>query len=465
MSTGATSNNATYAGSTDSSQPPSPLDMLWDLGRRARAAKSDRELGFLLVNDSHNLAPYRQAALWLADSGVYTLSGVVQIEANAPYVQWLSSVCKHLVSQADEVSQSAEGDITASAITSRDLPEDLAADWAAWWPEHALFLARSGQDACIWVRDEPWLDGQMQLLIEWSKVWWHAFDAKHQPRLQSWLSGRKSDRRVWWKRRSWLLAAVTLAVLLCPVRLTVLAPGELVPAHPVVMRAPLDGVIDIFHVQPNQTVQKDQPLFGFDEALIQSRLKVARQALATLRTDYRQTSQMALSDIKAKGQLALLTGKVDEKQAEVDFLAGQLQRARVLAPQAGVVLMDDPAEWIGRPVSVGERIMRLAVLDDTEVEVWVPLADAIDLAPGAPVSLYLNARPLSPVTARLRYLAHDAVQRPDGHYAYRARATLEHKAEQRIGLKGTAKLEGEWIPLVYWVVRRPLATTRAFLGL
>lgn len=457
--------------STDNQRPTTAFDVLWDLGRRARAAGSDRELGFLLVNDSHDLVQYRQAALWLADGGAYTLSGVVQIEANAPYVQWLSAVCKYLASQpaqagqANGVNPAAKAAVTARSITSRDLPEDLAADWAAWWPENALWLGRTSQDACLWIRDEPWVDQELQLMTEWSTVWWHAFDAKHQPRLQSWLSGRQSDPRVWWKRRSWLLAAVTLAVLFSPVRLTVLAPGELVPANPVVMRAPLEGVIDVFHVQPNQTVEKDQPLFGFDEALIQSRLEVARQALTTLQTDYRQTSQMALSDVKAKGQLALLTGKVDEKRAEVDFLAGQLQRARVLAPQAGVVLMDDPAEWIGRPVAVGERIMRLAVLDDTEVEVWVPLADAIDLAPGAPVSLYLNARPLSPVTARLRYFAHDAVQRPDGHYAYRARATLEHTTEQRIGLKGTAKLQGEWVPLVYWMVRRPLATTRAYVGL
>ena len=354
------------------------LEVLWELGRRARKASSDRELGFLLVNDSLELVRYRQAALWLVDEGVYTLSGVVQVEANAPYIQWLASVCKHLASTVDEADQAGESALVAKPLTARDLPADLADDWASWWPEHALWLTRAGLGACIFVRDEPWAESELQLLTQWSDLWWHAFEKKHRPRLRSWLDWRKADNKVWWKRPGWILTAAVLAVLCCPVHLTVLAPGELVPAHPAVVRAPLDGVIDVFHVQPNQTVQKDQPLFGFDEALIQSRLEVALQALATLQTDYRQTSQMALSDNKAKGQLALMTGKVDEKRAEVDFLSGQLQRARVLAPQAGVVLMDDPAEWIGRPVSVGERIMRLAVLNDTEVEVWVPLADAID---------------------------------------------------------------------------------------
>jgi multidrug efflux pump subunit AcrA (membrane-fusion protein) len=53
-------------------------------------------------------------------------------------------------------------------------------------------------------------------------------------------------------------AALVLAGAL-PVHLTVLAPGELVAAQPVVLRAPLDGVIDKVHVQPNQMVRKGQP--------------------------------------------------------------------------------------------------------------------------------------------------------------------------------------------------------------
>jgi hypothetical protein len=65
----------------------------------------------------------------------------------------------------------------------------------------------------------------------------------------------------------------------------------------------------------------------------------------------------------------------------------------------------------------------------------------------------------------LRYIAHDAVQRPDGNFAYRVRATLTEKTHHRVGLKGTAKLQGHWAPLVYWVMRRPVATARAYIGL
>jgi hypothetical protein len=439
---------------------------LWDLARRARQATSDRELGFLLVNDSLDLVPFRQAALWLADEGVWTLSGVVQVDANVPYVQWLDLVARHLHGLGYEAGQ---------AFTAVDLPAELSSQWAYWWPEHAVWLGSSAPGvagAGVFLRDMPWTDAERIDVQEWAAAWWHAFAAIHRPkmvRLSAWRQGCSrlllwQDGLVWWRQRRLQMVIALLAVVLWPVHLTVLSPGELVPAHPTVVRAPLDGVIDVFHVQPNQLIKAEQALFSFDEIVIQSRLDVSLQALATAETDYRQTSQMALTDVKAKTQLGLLVGKVEERRAEIEYLQEQLTRARVLAPRDGVVLMDDPSEWIGKPVATGERILRIAALDDVEIEAWVSLADAISLSPGDSVTLYLSASPLSPVSAKLRYMSHEAVQRPDGSFAYRVRATLNSQTSHRVGLKGTAKLQGGWVPLSYWVLRRPWATVRAYLG-
>jgi multidrug efflux pump subunit AcrA (membrane-fusion protein) len=280
-------------------------------------------------------------------------------------------------------------------------------------------------------------------------------------RLRGWWNGGPQGRR--WRRRLGV-GLVVLAVLCLPVRLTVLAPGELVPANPATIRAPLDGVIADFAVRPNQSVAAGEPLFSFDQAPIDSRLTVAREALSTAEAEYRQAAQMVLNDPRAKTQLATLLGKIAEKKAQSGFLEGQAQRSRVLAPQAGIVLFDDPAEWIGRPVQTGERIMQVASASDVEIEAWVPIGDAIPLDDKAPLHLYLASSPLSPVTGTLRYMSHRATARPDGTYAYRARARLDGPVAQRIGLKGTAKLTGDRVPLIYWMLRRPLASIRQFLA-
>lgn len=449
---------------------PIALAKVWELSCLAREARSDRELGFLLANQSQTLAAYRQSVLWLPTEGVYTLSGVVQIEANAPYVQWVHKLSQHLWIHSPDKPK---------VLSAHDIPEDLAREWADWWPAYLLWLpdcvapdGHTSQGASLWLRDEVWTQEDIGAMVQWSQTWWHAFRTLHRPRIRT-LAGCKQRlhswikplaAQPWYRQRRYQLGLGLLAILCLPLRLSVLAPGELVPAHPVVMRSPLEAVIDTFHVQPNQLIAKDQLLFSFDQTLIRSRVEVAQQTLATAQTDYRQTSQQALKDPKAKAQLSLLAGKIEEKRAELAFATEQQHRAKVIAPQAGIVLMDDPSEWIGRPVAVGERILRIATPGDSEVEVWVPLADAITLPEGAQVSLYLHASPLSPVSARVRYMAHDAVQRPDGIYAYRLRATLNEPSEHRVGLKGTARVHGEWVPLAYWVLRRPWAAMRTTLG-
>lgn len=435
------------------------------MAQMARHAKSIAELQFMAVNGSHALAPYRQAALSLGNE-VRTLSGVVQIEANAPYVHWLKRLCASLTE--------------SGRVNGAGLAGEVGEEWEDWLPAYGLWIAfdlgeqAGGRGGLLLARDIPWLDSEIDALTEWMDVWQHAYRAAL-PR-QAWsLSALMNALRTprgqdgkpaapWWRRRGVQVGAAAAIALCIPVRLTVLASGELVPAHPAVVRSPLDGVIEHFHVKPNQSVRKGEPLFDFDEAQLASRYAVAVQALATAEAEYRQSAQQALSDSRSKVQLTSLQGKIEERRAETEFLRGQVERAQVLAPRDGMVLLDDPGEWIGRPVSTGERVLHVADPTDVEVEAWLAVGDAIPLAAGDPVTLYLSASPLKPVSAAVRYASYDAVQRPDGTYAYRVRAALDEPTGHRVGLKGTAKLTGRWVPAAYWIFRRPIAAIRQVLG-
>jgi hypothetical protein len=447
----------------------SPLVGLLDLAKRARQATSTEALRFLLVNDTRALLPYRQAALWSQQRGVEALSGVLQVEANAPYVQWLNQVMKHCRATMPQ----------HGPVNRAQLPEEIVEAWSDWLPAEAYWLpAGDGMGPSggfLLARDQAWTAPEGALLAEWLEHWQMAWRVMHQPsdgrtllgaiwgRRSAGLSLAAAAQPFWRRRWVWWLGALAL-VGAVPVPLTVLAPAELVPARPYVVRAPLDGVIDAVLVQPNESVRAGQALFQFDEALLRSRLDVARQALATAEVEYRQVAQQAFQDPRAKALLATLAGKIEERRTEVAFVEGQASRARVLSPHDGVALIDDPTQWIGRPVTIGEAVLRVAELDDVEVEAWIGVSDAIPLEQGAPVTLHLNASPLAPVRARIRYLAHGPVERPDGSYAYRMRASIESDTVHRVGLKGTARVSGDQVPLAYWVVRRPWALARAWLG-
>ncbi|MBF0181527.1 MAG: HlyD family efflux transporter periplasmic adaptor subunit [Magnetococcales bacterium] len=434
---------------------PPPLALLIHLQQRLCRAASPEEIRYILVNETHPLLPCRQAILWDHAGQVAAISGVVEPERHAPFVQWLRKLHPELAKGIDPAGERWDA--------SR-LPDALRERWAEWLPPEGWALPlRHGADkgvAGVWLMTRPaggeWTEMERTMAIHLAET--AALALASQRTSPPWQPGARIGTR--------LLKLLALAgLLLLPVPLTVLAPAEVVAVDPAVIRAPMDGVVDEFLVRPNQEVVAGQPLFRLDATTLDGKLEVAVKALETVETEYRQNAQQAIQDPASKTRMAILAGRIEEQRLEVGHLRDLLERIRVKSPRAGVAIFNDPYDWIGRPVVTGERVLGVATPDDTEVEAWLAAGDLIRLAPGAPVTMFPNIDPLHPLRARLRYLAYEADKRPDGAYAYRLRATIDPgEARPRVGWKGSARIDGERVTLAYWLLRRPLAVTRQWLG-
>lgn len=426
---------------------------LLQLGRRARAAAELPALGFVAVNETLQLLPYRQAALWveLGLPRVAAVSGLPQPDPTAPYVQWLGSVCRHLAK-----AQTPAGVIDASA-----LPATLQAEWNQWLPANALWLPLQQEGALLLARDDAWREGEIALLVELSDVYAHAL-AAFRPR-QGGL-----DRSIGWLRsgrakRGLLIAA--LVACLIPIRVTVLSSAEVVPKEPFLVRAPLDGVIERFDVRPNQAVKAGEPLFSLDTTALRTRYEVARKAYDTAQEEYRQSAQVAVTSDKNRGDIALRRGELQEKLVELDYTSGQLQRVQVKAERDGIAVFADANDWLGKAVAIGERILLVADPAKVELAVHLPAADHIDVAPGDVLTLYPQGSPLASFDARVTGVAYRAELTPEGFLAYRIKAEfVEGQVPPRIGQLGTARVRGPWAPLAYVMLRRPLVAVRQWLG-
>jgi hypothetical protein len=420
----------------------------------SQRAGGEAQRRFVLLNRSREVWPYQMALLWSGDA-VAAHSGVGQVEAQGPYVQWLRRLVQALHERP------------AGAVTPEEVPPDIAADWAQYWPPHLLWLPGSEGEAWLLARELPWAARELDELTRWWQCWQHddaqarrAAQAGTPPLLQR-------VRRLWATRkgRSLAVAALGLVAVLCwPVTLSLRAPGELVPRQPVVLRAAVDGTVRALKVAPNQAVKAGDVLVELDDAGWHSRLQVATHALATAEAEWRQVNQQVLNDPRARSQLAAAQGRYEERRAEVAYLTQQVQRAVLVAPRDGVVLVQDPGSWPGRTVSTGEAILKLAEPHDQEVEAWLAVADAVDLRPGAPMALHLASRPGQPVKAQLSVYAFEAEHRADLGLGYRLRGTLDGPATERLGARGTVRIEGDRVPLVYWLLRRPLAALREATG-
>lgn len=405
------------------------------------------QLAFVMVNDTRVLAEYAQAVLHIKGRGVVAVSGVASVEDNAPFALWMARVF-------------------CAVEAGQDLGDADRAEWSDWLPPQSLFLPLADVDGnrlgtLLLARERPWDDGAAALLKRLTETYAFAWRATHRP------SALGNGVRRLKSFPGWQAVVLLIAVLalLIPVRLSVLAPAEIVPADPAVIRAPAEGVIERVAVSPNQTVAAGDVLFALDRTTVGGQLDVAEKALDTAKAELDRATQQSFFDPKAKAGLAVLKARVAEKEAERDRLRDLMVRSRVTAPRAGVAVMDDPSEWIGRPVGVGEKVLAVADPKQVEVEAWLAPADLIELKAGAPVTVFLNTRPLDPVSAKLSYVAYEATLQPDGLLAHRVRARIENGGERpRIGLKGTARLDSDRVPLIYWLLRRPLGVTRQWLG-
>ncbi|SJM93246.1 conserved hypothetical protein [Crenothrix polyspora] len=431
------------------------LTLLLQLERRARQAPSD-ELPFVIVNETAELLPYRQAVLWQkAPAKLQAASGIAKPEKNSPYALWLKPVLQYVTRDPRAAS--------VMAFSAEDVPEELAKDWYEWLPDHALWIPlltpATSKYGLVLFRDNAWTEAEIQLVGYLAETYGHALAlAEAGPAQRSWLD-RLRGRNI-----QFLLAAILLAAACYPVRQAVLAEAEVIPIKPNLVRAPLEGVVETFYVQPNEDVKVGQKLFSLDMTQLRSRLEVAQETRDIAKTEYLQTTQQAMLDPTVKSKLAGLKSKWDQQVAEVDYVRTLLKRSVVTATRAGVTVFDDPNDWLGKPVTQGEKILAVADPNVVELEVRLPMDDLIALESGAEVLFFSNINPHKPLQASLNYFSYRATPTPADIMAYRLKATFTgNEILPRLGYRGSAKLYGSRKPFILWLFRKPIQTVRLWL--
>lgn len=455
-------------GSVDPAQFARAAQRLERLGRMIQAQREARhaatldEFFFHMANNTRQVVGYRQAVVWSVEGRpggrIAAVSGLPETEPEAPYTVWMSKVLRHIGVDVDRA---------ATPIESKDVPPDLRDQWPDWLPAFGLSLGLIDPvgrplGALFLAREEAWDEDDEYLLAQLADAYAHAWANLLARRSLLRRAARHAIRR----RIPWLVAAMLAGAMFIPMRQSVLAPAEVVASNPTIVRARIDGVVNRIHVAPNEPVREGQLVFDLDATDLRNRLQVAQQALEVARAEYRVAAQKAVFDNKSRSRLAVLKGKMDTQAAKVKRVADQLRLVEVRAARPGLALYADPNDWIGRPVVAGEKIMQIADPAAVELDIMLPVSDAINLEPGAEVVFFLNIDPENPLRARLRSSSFRATATAEGNLAYRLKADIADAASPpRIGLRGTAKIFGAESSMFFFLFRKPLAKARQWLGL
>lgn len=438
---------------------PTASAILLGIQKSIRQAPDMTALRFTVVTETRRLVAYQQAILlgrgMDGKERVLAVSNVPTVDRNAPFVRFVEKLAN-----ADPARISEAHILTASEAGHgtdewREFLQENLLCQPVCAPDGSrlgsLFLSRAN----AWEEPEKLLVGQLVDALG------HAWNALAPRKRQSaWFGDKKRQRIV----LAAVLAVVAVALFI-PVPQSTIAPATVLPRDPVMVAAPIAGVIRDVAVRPNASVSEGDLLFSFEDAELKANYEIALRAVDTAEAELRRSSQQAFGDTKGRAEVALQQTRLALRQEQAAFSQYQLSQVEVRAPQSGIAVFSDPNDWRGRPVSTGEQVMVLARPDDAELVVSIPVADAISLRAGVEVRFFLDIDPLSSVPAVLEYAAYQPAETPEGILAYRAVARFEDRENTlRIGLKGSAKVMGDDVPLALFLFRRPLSALRQMIG-
>ncbi len=246
----------------------------------------------------------------------------------------------------------------------------------------------------------------------------------------------------------------------------IVAPCEVAPEDPYSVTTAIDGVIEEVLVHPGQRIEKNSILVELNQDIFNEELTAARQQIKITQSELSRTQAQAVTDLEARGQLATLKNQLKMDNIRLRLAEYKMDKSKILAPNSGVVMMNDPHEWEGKPVMTGERIMLIITPSNNKIKIYLPLDDKIDFPENAMVKVILNTDSATSREAHLTYISDHATVSPKGIPAFLAEAKFDSNVDNiRMGIQGTAVIYGKKVSLGYWLIRRPLAAIRNFIGI
>jgi len=439
------------------------LQALLLLEAELRRQKTQMALSLWAVNELRAVVDYSQCFLLRMNRGgkarVTAVSSLANVDRNAPFVRWIEGQ----VTQVAKEQFKSAGDQQTSVIEVSLAGETRNSEIYPFQQTVFLpFYDRSGKmfGGLLLARSTTWQEADQVIAARLAETVSHSFQAlMSQKRLQAWSIPK------------WLglgVAVVLLLAMFISVPMTTLAPAEIIADEPVIVAAPIDGVVARILPDANVAVKRGDVLFEFDNTELKAAADIARRTELVSQARLATAKQAAFSDPQVYRQLAIATAEVELARAEKTFAENKLARTIVRAQKSGQLIYTDRKDWIGKPVRTGERVMEIADVRQVVLRIDLPVAEAINLRTGADVRLFLDADPLKALSAKLRHASYFAVEQPGVGLVYRVVADLEISGESkivpRIGLRGTAQIFGEQVFLGFYLFRKPISSVRQYFG-
>lgn len=450
--------------SRQKNHPDLPIYIINQLLLEAAEAQNRQALQFIITNDTHKLIPYDRAILWSVKRDkvhILSISGQSTVNPFTEFYKNLNDLPTFLI------DPSSLGLLTIERL--RDHQEIFAeyqrkhAASIFWIPIH------SKNELCMGLWIERWNVQEdvappletLNLMSEYLLPGYGAIWSKY---------GFKPHFKKISSTKKWIWPALACALFLLlfavHIPLRVVAHCEIVPKDPYIVTAPLQGIIEKLVVNPGDEVQKGALLFQYDPRAISQELKIAQNEVAITEAALNRALTLGPQDQTSLNDVAVLKLKLEKEKIHLGLAKNNVEHLDVKSPGDGVAIIDDPDQWEGKPVRVGEKIMTIADPLKTKVKMWIPENDNINVNASTPIIVFLNVNPEKQWKAELTYIGSEVVISNEQIPSYIAEANwIESDTQVKPGLRGTAILYGEKVSLFYYLIRKPWILLRNIFGI
>lgn len=420
------------------------------------------ELAYFVANEPRLILRAQQVVVLSrssrGDMRVRAVSSVTAVERSSPAILWFESIM-HALDEAHGLAVDCGFKATAFGGGYQGFGKSYPLGHLLWVP----WLDREGKvfAGMLMARTTPFTSQEAALGRHLAGSFSQAWRALGAP-------GWRKSRFLRASRTTLIGGSIAaLIAMAVPVPMTALAPVEVAPRAPTIVTAGVEGVILGVHVEPNQPIVRGQVLVRMVDTTLRNRFEIAEREVGVAAMRYKKAAQLAFTDIRGRHELAIAQAELELKTSERNYAADLLERSEIKADRAGVAFFADKKDLVGKPVSVGEKLMEIANPAEIEFRIDLGVADAIVLRDEARVKIFLDSDPLRSIEAKLVRSAYRARVRENQQLAFRLVAEAEPEAvgALRLGARGTAQVYSDRVPLGFYLLRRPLAAARQWFGI
>ena len=429
------------------------------LEKKTREAKTQDELNFVVANETRQIIDFLNSFLLLKGPTdkfqVKATSDLATVDRTAPLITYIENIINNSGHNFKEI-QNLELDIISKKIKVKK-PKNI--------PGNILCIPilspqRGLQGYLLLTRNQNFIENEIELTRHLAVTYGHAFNT-----FISDFSFKNFLKKNLIGTNAWKVIVLIIVISIIPIKITSTAPVEVIPKNPVLITSPFEGVVKKIVVNNNDKINSGDLLVLLEDTDLLNNYNLSKQSLQVAEKELLRSRQSSFTNNEEKARLAELVAQVDLKKAEVESTGEKLKNSKLYASKKGIAIVDQKTDWQGRPVSVGEKIITLANPNNVEFLVWLPVKDSLVIKENSEVKVFLDINPIKPLKGKLLRASYEPSLSPEEVLSYKIGVSYEGAEPPRIGLRGTAKIYGSKVMLIYYLFRKPITFVRQMIGI